>query len=217
VTGGLGRSGASVTLVPDLFAARSVMPDESRRALTRLDPRAPFVLDVRELGRRPGQMRRLSRTVPAPYGLGTDVVGVPEGDGIEVGLRLESALEGVLVSGSARASYTGECGRCLEPVDGELEVQIQELYVYPESDAEDDEAARLQGDLLDLEPVLRDAFVLALPLQPVCRDDCPGLCPRCGARLRDEPGHAHDDADPRWAALASLDLSTSHFTTEKET
>ena len=64
----------------------------------------------------------------------------------------------------------------------------------------------LQDDLVDLEPLLRDAVVLALPFQPLCRDDCPGLCTECGARLADDPDHAHEAAiDPRWAALAQLD------------
>ena len=85
---------------------------------------------------------------------------------------------------------------------------FQELFVYEESDAED-EALRMEGDLLDLEPVLRDAVVLSLPFQPLCRDDCPGLCVECGARLADDPDHQHDEAiDPRWAALQTLGEAT---------
>jgi DUF177 domain-containing protein len=178
------------------------MPEESRKA-KRLDPRAPFVLDVRELGRQPGAMSRRSRTVPAPAGLGLDVIGVPEGSDVQLSVRLESVVEGVLVSGTARASLLGECVRCLDPVEGGLEAEYQELYVYPGRDA-DDETSRLEGDLLDLEPVLRDAVVLALPLRPVCRADCPGLCSECGARLADDPGHRHEAADPRWAALRGV-------------
>jgi len=86
-----------------------------------------------------------------------------------------------------------------------LTVPLQELYAYAESDVEEDEAARMVGDLLDLEPVLRDAVVLALPLTPLCREDCSGLCAECGERLDDLPAdHAHDDADPRWSALQDL-------------
>jgi uncharacterized protein len=62
----------------------------------------------------------------------------------------------------------------------------------------------LEGDFFDLEPVLRDAVVLALPLQPVCREDCLGLCSECGALLNEDPDHHHDAADPRWAALQGL-------------
>lgn len=93
---------------------RSVMPEESRRILKPLDARAPLVLDTRELGRRPGVMRRISRTVQALAGLDVDVMSVPVGTGIELEIRLESVIEGVLVSGSARSAAVGECVRCLD-------------------------------------------------------------------------------------------------------
>jgi uncharacterized protein len=84
-------------------------------------------------------------------------------------------------------------------------VDFQELYVYPESDAEDDEAFRLSGDDLDLEQAVRDALVLDLPFQPLCRPDCPGLCVECGFPFAEDPEHHHDDRiDPRWAALQVL-------------
>jgi len=96
----------------------------------------------------------------------------------------------------------GECVRCLSPVEDRIEVDLQELFVYPGSDATEEEASRLEGDLLDLEPVLRDAVVLDLPFQPLCRPDCAGLCPQCGANLNDDPDHQHRaDNDPRWDAL----------------
>lgn len=140
--------------------------------------------------------------MPAPAGLGTPVLGVPEGEPVRLELRLESVLEGVLVTGTAQARAVGECVRCLQTVELPLEVDLQELYAYPESDAEEDEAERLVDDRIDLDPLLRDAVVLALPFRPLCSDDCVGLCPTCGARLADDPEHAHDEqADPRWAAL----------------
>lgn len=181
--------------------------DRDQDAAPRLDPRAPLVIDTRELGRRPGSMRRVTRTVPAPAGLGSDVIGVPEGRDLELDLRLEAVMEGVLVSGTARAAVTGECVRCLDPLERSLEVDIQELYAYPDSssaEVEEGEVALLEGDLLDIEPVVRDTVVLALPLQPVCQEDCPGLCVDCGARLADDPGHGHETVDPRWAALSGL-------------
>jgi len=171
----------------------------------RVDPRSPFVVNTHDLGRRPGSMRRLELSAPAPADLGTELLGVPNGSSVSVEFRLEAVMEGVLASGRARASLAGECARCLEPFDDEIDVEFQELYVYPESDAEDDEARRLDGELLDLEPTIRDAVVLALPFQPVCQPDCEGLCPDCGARLLDDPGHLHhEDVDPRWAALSAL-------------
>jgi uncharacterized protein len=171
----------------------------------RLDPRSPLVINTHELGRRPGSMRTLELSVPAPEDLGIELIGVPTGSPVEVDLRLEAVMEGVLASGRAWVTLSGECARCLEPLEDDLEVTLQELYVYPESDAEEDEASRLEGELLDLEPVLRDAVVLALPFRPVCTPDCPGLCLECGARLQDDPGHAHEESvDPRWAALSTL-------------
>ena len=169
------------------------------------------MLDTRELGRRPGSQRQVSRTVPAPADLGIEVLQVPEGSPVELDLRLEAVMEGVLVTGTAHASLAGECVRCLEPISASdrssIEVGFQELYVYEDHalpEAEDDEVSMLQDDLVDLEPLLRDAVVLALPFQPLCTDDCPGLCPDCGARLADDPDHAHEEAiDPRWASLAS--------------
>jgi uncharacterized protein len=125
-------------------------------------------------------------------------------------VRLESVMEGVLASGSARVQLTVECARCVGTIEDSLDGALQELYVYPESDASEDEAARLDGELLDLEPVLRDAVVLALPFRPVCRADCPGLCIECGARLADHPGHDHaDSVDPRWGALTALQTDES--------
>ncbi|GAA4945788.1 MAG: DUF177 domain-containing protein [Streptomycetaceae bacterium] len=172
-------------------------------ALDRLDPRNPLVVDTRELGRRPGSMRKSSREVPAPADMKIEVIGVPEGSPVELDFRLESVIDGVLITGVAEMDLAGECVRCLDPVEQQLRVDFQELYVYPDEDAEED-APRLSGDMFDLEPVLRDAVVLALPLTPVCNDDCAGLCLECGARLDDNPGHAHESADPRWAALQGL-------------
>lgn len=180
-----------------------------------LDPRAPLVLDLHELERRPGSMRKLSVTVAAPADLGLDgVVGIPERSDLELDLRLESVMEGVLVSGTARARFEGECARCLDPVGGEIVVDLQELYRYdddPETDTGEDDP-HVDGELIDLEQPVRDAVVLALPPVPLCRDDCPGLCSTCGARLADDPAHTHDTTDPRWAALSGLLAETEHQT-----
>ncbi|MGW1622044.1 YceD family protein [Streptomyces sp. NPDC002172] len=184
----------------------------------RLDHRNPFVFDTHELGRRPGALQRLTRTIDGPEDFGIKgVIGVPQGAPVELELRLESVMEGVLVTGTARAQAEGECVRCLEPVGQELEADFQELFSYPDADdrgrviaepgddAEDDEDRFfIEDGLFDLEPVLRDAVVLALPMQPVCQDDCLGLCSECGARLTDDPDHHHDAVDIRWAALQGL-------------
>ncbi len=188
-----------------LLPHRSCHAEFESDALTRLDPRAPLVLDTRELGRRPGSQRQVSQTRPAPAGLGIDMLRVPAGSDLELTLRLEAVMEGVLVTGTVNVSAQGECVRCLGVLDDALVVDILQLYVYDGSDVDDDDVDRLEGDLLDLEPVVRDTVVLALPFNPVCRTDCLGLCPSCGARLADEPEHTHDElGDPRWAALGQL-------------
>ena len=153
-------------------------------------------------------MRKDARTVPASGDMGTEIISIPEGTEIELKLRLEAVMEGVLVSGIASGVAVGECIRCLDEVRLPLEVSLAELFSYPENRVAEDEEEDIrlvEEDLINLEPVLRDAVVLALPFQPLCRDDCPGLCIECGARLADDPEHGHDDPiDPRWAALGTV-------------
>ncbi|TXJ07665.1 MAG: DUF177 domain-containing protein [Aeromicrobium sp.] len=154
------------------------------------------------MGRRPGTEKSFTREVPAPADLGLDVLTVPEGSPIALEVRLECVMEGVLVTGSASATVEGECVRCLNEIEFPLDVRFQELYVYGEPD--EDELA-LEDEILDLDPVLRDAVVLELPQNPLCSQDCPGLCIECGARLADDPDHTHGPAiDPRWSALTEL-------------
>jgi len=153
-------------------------------------------------------MRTVTRTVAAPADMRGVLIGALPDSDLVLDLRLESVSEGVLVSGTIRVSLIGECARCLDPLTSELEVDIQQLFVYPgneiDADDQDDEIGQLVDDYVDLEPALRDAVVLALPLAPVCREDCPGLCPECGARLEEVgPQHRHDQVDPRWAALST--------------
>jgi uncharacterized protein len=159
-------------------------------------------------------MVTVTRSAPAPAGLGVAMARVPEGSPIDLELRLESVLEGVLVSGTADLQISAECSRCLEPFDWYEEVDLTELFRYPTTDARgavvevedesEDPLPELRDDLIDLQPVLRDAVVLDLPLAPLCSEDCLGLCPDCGVRLEDDPLHTHETSDPRWAALAAL-------------
>jgi uncharacterized protein len=179
--------------------------------------RSPWVLDTRELGRRPGLSRQVHRLVHTQQALGVEgVVVVPKGAEVDLDVLLESVVEGVLVTGTAHAVVEGECSRCLDPIRGEhVDVEFTELFAYPDSATEqttdEDEIARLVDDLVDLEPVVRDATVLALPSVPLCTPDCAGLCPECGGKWADlGPDHRHETIDPRWAAL------TERFSTDRD-
>ena len=177
-----------------------------------LDPRQPLVVDTTKLPRQPGATRALKRVVPAPADLGLELISVPKDSDLELDLSLTSASEGVYVSGSVRGTLIGECGRCLDEISESFDVHIGELFAYAESTTEEttdeDEVGRMQGDLLDLEPAVRDAVVLTLPANPVCRPDCPGLCPDCGVQIDELPAdHSHELDDPRWAALRNLSKS----------
>ncbi len=186
---------------PDTVLA---MPHSRKNPSARLDPRKPLVFSTLDLGRSPGSEYSQQRTVPAPAYAHAGLAGVPEGSDVELDVRMEAVSEGVLVTATARAQITGECARCLEPISQPVEVQGQELFAYSADDGPDDaEGYSLQGDLLDFEPVLHDALVLAVPLAPLCREDCPGLCVECGVPLAQAgPDHGHGPAiDPRWASL----------------
>ena len=144
-------------------------------------------------------MRERALDVPAPeqYGVGAAVVA--EGSPLEIDLKLEGLHEGILVTAEIETEAAGECVRCLDPVRIPLKVEFQELFAYSLDEAFD---FAVRDDHVDLEPVVRDAVVLALPFQPVCRPDCPGLDPETGERLADNPERSPREVlDPRWAAL----------------
>jgi uncharacterized protein len=154
-------------------------------------------------------MFALHDVVPTPSRIGLEMVGIQAGAPLQLDLRVESVSEGVLVTGTLTAPTSGECSRCLTAFSGQIEVRLTELFAYPDSitDAttEEDEVGRVVGDFVDLEQPIIDAVGLELPFSPVCRPDCPGLCPHCGVPLATaEPGHHHDEIDPRWAKLAAM-------------
>lgn len=134
---------------------------------------------------------------------GNTVIGVNEGTPLFIDVRLETLHDGILVTAEVDTTASGECVRCLIDIAQPVEVEIQEVFAYSEDEAFE---YQVQDDHVDLEPVIRDAVVLSLPFQPVCQEDCLGLCPQCGVRLLDNPGHEHEEPiDPRWASLAGLE------------
>jgi len=162
----------------------------------------PYVLNLRDVDRRAGSTRDFAMVVDVPEAFGNAVIGVPEGSELAIEGRLESLHDGILVTADIVGELAGECVRCLTPITRSLRVDFQELFAY--SGASDFDY-QIQGDELDLEQVVRDTVVPSLPFQPVCQEDCEGLCPQCGVRLLDHPGHHHEvPVDPRWAALSGL-------------
>ncbi len=154
-------------------------------------------------------MIELSRSIPAPPEMTTDLMGFAAGTPLRLAVRMEAVSEGVLVSGTVSGQARGQCGRCLVDFTQEITAQLTELFGYGESPSpvaedSDEEHYHLVGDLMDIEPIVRDALVTAVPFQPVCRLGCPGLCSECGTQLVADPDHHHDVVDPRWAALQRL-------------
>jgi uncharacterized protein len=183
------------------------------KAAARRASRSPLVINISRLGRRPGSMLTLTETVPSPSRIGLDLIAIEEGAPLTMDLRIESVSEGVLVTGTVSAPTSGDCVRCLTPVTGDVEIDLTELFAYPDSATDEttdaDEVGRVgssgQPDTVDLEQPIVDAIGLALPFAPLCGPDCAGLCPHCGVPLATaEPGHQHEQIDPRWAKLTDI-------------
>jgi uncharacterized protein len=159
-------------------------------------------ISVHDLMHKPGSMREKLIETIVDERMGNYAIGLEAGSELEIDLRLESVHEGILATGEAFGRASGECGRCLDPIESDVEVDFQELFAYSGT-SEDDFV--VENEQIDLDQVIRDAVVLSLPLQPVCQQDCEGLCVTCGAKLSDDPQHAHEAAiDPRWRWLQQL-------------
>jgi uncharacterized protein len=150
-------------------------------------------------------MREQEIAFPVGAKMGEGLVSVPEGATIDADVRLESLHEGILVSAELSTTAVGVCGRCLIDIEVPVQVDFQEVFAYSSDEAFDFE---VHDDHVDLEPLIRDAVVLSLPFQPVCRPDCPGLDPETGERLAEKPDHKpREIADQRWSALAGFQAS----------
>ena len=163
-----------------------------------------FRIPVTSILRRPGA----SRTVEVEGTL-ADVRGpgaeVGNDQPIAVDLTLERVSEGIVVRGSVSTRWDASCSRCLVPVGADLVVHVGELY--ERNPLEGETYPLSEDDIVDLEPLIRDALLLELPAVPLCRPDCQGLCPSCGVDHNLASCDCTDaEPDPRWAALRSLDL-----------
>jgi len=163
-------------------------------------PGRPFVVHVAALRREVGERWHEERRGPVE-GLDCSGSAVPEGASLLADVVVEAVLGGVSVAGTVVAPWVGECRRCLAPASGQLRLAVRELYTEG-GDGED--TYPLEGDEVDLEPLVHDAVLLELPSAPLCRPDCRGLCPECGADRNEEPCHCEPRRDPRWGALDVL-------------
>ncbi len=169
---------------------------------------SPLEIDSRRLARQPGASLRIEAEVVPDPDIANDFLRV-EPEPVVVDLLLESVLDGILVTGSASPTTTGTCVRCLDDIRRPMDVTFRQFFTYPEVEPtdggdEDEDVTPMTGPILDLRPAFRDATLLALPLSPTCRSDCPGLCATCGFRMADDSEHGHERIDPRMAALADL-------------
>ena len=165
-----------------------------------------WAVSVAQVASRPGQSKTVDAVFPAPSGIGDEVIGVKEGADVSV-------------------PVAAECTRCLKPIKRDWGVDVVAFFPYEESakarshgkpknedveivagedESEDVYPLSRDGAFADLEALLRDTLVEALPLQPLCREDCRGLCSQCGVDLNEHPDHHHDVTDLRFAALAGL-------------
>jgi len=168
-------------------------------------PVSQLTHSVAEILGRPGEYRDF--TVRGTLaGVRTPLARV-DGAPVTAALRAESVVEGILVTGAVDAMAVLECARCLTDFETAVPLErVCELFLASghELPAEED-AYEISGLEIDLEPLLRDELMLALPLNPLCAPDCRGLCPQCGQNFNEGSCDCtEDDSDPRWAALAVI-------------
>jgi uncharacterized protein len=165
--------------------------------------------DIFDLGRlrmTAGEGRRLDLEVAIePLELGGETYPV-EPESVPIVLDISRMTgEGYALRLRFTAAISGPCMRCLEHAAPGIEVDAREVELP--GGGEELSSEYVTDEELDLQAWAHDAFVLALPAQLVCREDCAGLCPVCGENLNDAPDHAHEpEPDPRWAKLRELKL-----------
>ena len=182
---------------------------------------SPWAVSVAQVASRPGQSKEIDATFPAPSGIGDEIVGVDEGADVSVVGSFDSIVDGLILNARISAPVHAECTRCLKPIQRDWTVNVTSFFPYEEKagkngkeeevdiiagedEAEDTYPLLDGGAWADLEALLRDTLVEELPLQPLCKPDCKGLCSQCGIDLNENPDHQHDMTDIRFAALEGL-------------
>ena len=166
---------------------------------------SPFLVNLHELPRRAGEMRAYGLDFKLEETIGTPMLAIKAGESMLIEFKAESVSDGVLISGQVKSKAKGECGRCLDEIERDVSEEFRELFLYESRKGEDeeDELFALDGDIADIETAIRDAVVLTMPINPLCKPDCKGLCSECGERWEKlAPDHTHEKIDPRWSGLA---------------
>jgi uncharacterized protein len=169
----------------------------------------PFLVHVARLRRNPGATLREVRRGPVVLAGPLDELGIDPGRSVvprdaeaECDLTLRPFSGGIDAVGTVRAPWVGICRRCTAPVTGELAIAVNERF--GDAPISEDELYPIIDDAIDLGPLVRDAIVLDLPMVPLCREDCRGLCPQCGADRNESDCGCVAPPDPRWANLDVL-------------
>ncbi|PJM74323.1 DNA-binding protein [Bifidobacterium primatium] len=187
---------------------------------------SPWAVSIAQVASRPGQSKSVDADFPAPSGIGDEVISIKEGAPVHVCGSFDSIVDGLVLTASVTAPVTAECSRCLKPLNANHTITVTAFFPYAPDvhdqrrkgghgeeevdiiagEEEGDDTYPLAGNntFADIEALLRDNLVESLPLKPLCRPDCQGLCPQCGEDLNEHPDHHHEVSDIRWSALESL-------------
>lgn len=183
-------------------------------------PHTQWEIPVTQVSLRPGQSQDVDVTFPAPEGIGDDIIGVRAGDDVTISGRFDSIVDGLILTATISARVHAQCSRCATPLTRMWPVDVTTFFPYDapeaantkgeveiiagEEESEDVYPLTHNGAFADVEALIRDTYVEALPSQPLCKPDCKGLCSQCGVNLNDEPDHHHDVTDIRFASLEAL-------------
>ena len=163
-----------------------------------------LVIDVANLLGAPGTHRRV-KVEESVSGLVTSLAVIPEDTPVVADLLLESVVEGILATGDLTGTMIVSCARCLTGFDAAFDFRVREMFAPGAGDDEEDRYP-LRDEQIDLEPMFRDAIVLNMPFAPLCKEDCLGLCERCGGDRNLGECTCTEATDERWAGLAGIDF-----------
>ncbi|MDO5673159.1 MAG: YceD family protein [Actinomycetaceae bacterium] len=172
----------------------------------------PLRLSIHDLPHQAGAHKDFLIDFVADQEWNNGVVFPQRDTAMKADVSMTSVGDGVLIHLRTSVPTTTQCGRCLDPVTDEIDIDLQEVFFSPElrqaaldeGDEDAEDMRVIEQESVDLSELLRDNLVLSMPFQPLCDPECLGLCPGCGMRMEDaEEGHAHEVIDPRWAALSA--------------